>query len=39
MSQSSIKLHERLIRLAKGLISAWEEWLTEQKGGRTTTTT
>ena len=27
MSQASIKLHEMLIRLAKGAISAWEEWL------------
>ena len=27
----TIKLHESLIRLAKGMIKAWEEWLAEQK--------
>jgi hypothetical protein len=27
MSPASIKLHESLIRLMKGVISAWEEWL------------
>jgi len=29
--QAHIKLHETLIRLAKGMISAWEEWLREKK--------
>jgi len=24
-----MKLHEKLIRLFKGIISAWEEWLKE----------
>lgn len=27
MSPSTRKLHESLIRLAKGMIKAWEEWL------------
>lgn len=27
MSEHSKKLHLSLIRLAKGMISAWEEWL------------
>lgn len=27
MSKASIKLHETLIRLFKGIISAWEDWL------------
>ncbi len=31
MSRTTITLHEKLIRLAKGLISAWEDWLTEMK--------
>lgn len=31
MSISTLKLHESLIRLAKGLISSWEEWLAVQK--------
>jgi hypothetical protein len=30
--QASIKLHESLIRLAKGMITAWEEWLNYKKG-------
>jgi len=30
-TQATIKLHESLIRLAKGMISAWEEWLKEKK--------
>ena len=31
MSRSTITLHEKLIRMLKGAISAWEEWLQEQK--------
>ena len=31
MNLSSIKLHESLIRLAKGMIKAWETWLEEAK--------
>jgi hypothetical protein len=31
MKPHTVKLHEKLIRLAKGLISSWEEWLTEVK--------
>jgi len=31
MSKATIKLHETLIRLAKGMISAWENWLKEQQ--------
>lgn len=27
MSPATRKLHETLIRLAKGMIKAWEEWL------------
>lgn len=27
MSGFTIKFHRSLIRLAKGMISAWEEWL------------
>lgn len=30
-TQASIKLHESLIRMAKGMITAWEEWLKEKK--------
>jgi len=31
MSKSTIILHETLIRLAKGMLSAWEKWLNEAK--------
>ena len=31
MKRSTISLHEKLIRLLKGLLSAWEEWLQEEK--------
>ena len=27
MTPATRKLHEALIRLAKGVITAWEEWL------------
>ena len=27
MTPASIKLHETVIRLVKGIVSAWEEWL------------
>jgi hypothetical protein len=30
MSPATRKLHEALIRLAKGMLSAWEEWLKSQ---------
>lgn len=30
-TQATIKLHESLIRLAKGMITAWEEWLRAKK--------
>jgi hypothetical protein len=31
MSASTILLHESIIRLAKGIISAWEKWLQDSK--------
>jgi exonuclease VII large subunit len=31
MSPDTIRLHETLIRLLKGVITAWEEWLKAQK--------
>jgi len=31
MSAATLALHEQLIRLAKGMISAWENWLKAQK--------
>lgn len=33
MNIATVRLHETLIRLAKGLITAWEEWLKATKGG------
>lgn len=30
MSEATRALHEALIRLAKGAISAWEKWLSQQ---------
>ena len=30
MSKSTRALHEALIRAAKGMIAAWEKWLSEQ---------
>ena len=30
MSPSTRALHEALIRMAKGMIKAWEEWLKSQ---------
>jgi len=30
MKKPTLLLHESLIRLAKGMISAWEKWLKEQ---------
>lgn len=32
MTPATVKLHDQLIRLVKGLIKAWEDWLAEQKG-------
>lgn len=34
MSPATMKLHDALIRLAKGAIKAWEEWLSAQRGGK-----
>lgn len=31
MAPETITLHETLIRLMKGVISAWEKWLEAQK--------
>lgn len=31
MSPATYKLHESLIRLAKGAVKAWEEWLVSHK--------
>lgn len=31
MSAATIALHEQLLRLAKGVIAAWEHWLAAQK--------
>jgi hypothetical protein len=31
VNPSTIQLHETLIRLMKGVISAWEKWLEAQK--------
>lgn len=30
MSPATRKFHETLIRLAKGMLTAWEEWLKSQ---------
>jgi hypothetical protein len=30
VKSSTIKLHETLIRMAKGMLTAWEAWLKEQ---------
>ncbi len=34
MTPASRKLHETLIRLTKGLIKAWEEWLVAQQSAK-----
>lgn len=31
MSKSTLILHESLLRMAKGMVKAWESWLNEQK--------
>jgi len=31
MNAASMKLHEQLLRLAKGVLKAWEEWIEAQK--------
>lgn len=28
---ASMRLHEKLVRHSKGMVSAWEEWLREKK--------
>ncbi len=33
MSPATVVLHETLIRLAKGMLKAWEAWLKAKKGG------
>lgn len=32
METAKLKLYEQLLRLAKGMLKAWEEWLEAQKG-------
>lgn len=32
MDQATIALHRQLIRLVKGMVSAWEEWLKAKTG-------
>jgi len=39
MSPATVKLHQSLIRLAKGMVSAWETWLSETAGQSTTSGT
>jgi hypothetical protein len=34
MTPATIRLHQQLLRLAKGMLSAWEEWLTAQAESR-----
>ena len=31
MNPATLRLHETMIRLLKGVITAWEEWLKSQK--------
>jgi hypothetical protein len=35
MDAPTVELHEKLIRLAKGMVSAWEEWVKKQKTAET----
>jgi hypothetical protein len=30
MDQATLNLHEKLLRLAKGMLKAWEEWIREK---------
>lgn len=30
MSEATRMLHEQMIRLCKGILSAWEQWLSKQ---------
>lgn len=32
MNQQTVILHEKMIRLLKGIISAWEDWLKDIRG-------
>lgn len=34
MTPATLRLHHQLLRLAKGMLSAWEEWLTAQVESR-----
>lgn len=31
-SKADIEFHESVIRLTKGIVTAWEKWLKEKKG-------
>jgi hypothetical protein len=31
MSPATVRFHEKVIRLLKGVLTAWEEWLKENK--------
>lgn len=31
MSAAKVRLHESLIRFAKGMLKAWEEWIQAEK--------
>lgn len=31
MDAHNLRLHEQLIRFAKGMLKAWEEWLNERR--------
>lgn len=34
MDAATLALHRQLIRLVKGMVTAWEEWLTAKEGSR-----
>lgn len=34
MDDAKLALHEQLLRLAKGMLKAWETWLQAQRGER-----
>jgi hypothetical protein len=33
MDKATLALHRQLIRLVKGMVSAWEEWVNAKAGG------